>query len=194
MYWMALRSRVSSSLMRICPEIGSKWPVTNSSGCRSRTRSTDAMAVSASRYRSPRMVTRLGMCPKSGPKVFPHRQIRSSGSHITSESLVSPPGTEINSMRRPPTSSVSVSSKSRSTAGTLWPGRRLVPRRRWMAWIPVAKVSLKANALRLARYGIRRSLSSRHNVQFACATTVVSGSRTLSRPPTWSTWPWVKMM
>ena len=134
------------------------------------------------------------MCPKIGPKVFPHRQIRSSGSHSTSESLVSPPGTAISSIRRPPTFSVRVSSKSRSTVGTLCPGKRLVPSRRWMAWMPVARVFLNANALRLARYGISRSLSSRHNVQFACATTVVSGSRTLSRPPTWSTWPCVKMM
>ena len=47
----------------------------------------------ALRMRSPRIVTRLGKCPNSAENMLPTSATPSSGSHTTSESIVSPPGT-----------------------------------------------------------------------------------------------------
>ena len=48
------------------------------------------------------MVTRLATCPKSGPNKYPVSTVPESGSEMTSESVVSPPGAAISTRSRPP--------------------------------------------------------------------------------------------
>ncbi len=66
------------------------------------TRCTDATNAGALRMRSPRTVTRLGKWPNSAENMLPTSATPSSGSHTTSESIVSPPGTLTSSIGRPP--------------------------------------------------------------------------------------------
>ena len=47
--------------------------------------------------RSPRIVTRFGKWPNSAENMLPTSAMPSSGSHTTSESIVSPPGTLMHS-------------------------------------------------------------------------------------------------
>ena len=66
------------------------------------TRCTDSTNAGALRMRSPRIVTRLGKWPNNAENMLPTSATRSSGSHTTSESMVSPPGTLSSSTRRSP--------------------------------------------------------------------------------------------
>ncbi len=66
------------------------------------------------------------------------------------ESVVSPPGVAISSMRRSPTSRVNRFSTTMSAVALLC-GGSFLPNRFWIAAIPPVSRSENANALRLAR-------------------------------------------
>lgn len=135
------------------------------------------------------------MWPNSGPKVFPHRHIRSSGSQTTNESVVSPPPRYRHQLHpsaadfqdeRVREIKIDVGHALAGQAGgtetsldRLDAGAQRVFEGEGTAAGPIRDEALVV----VAPEGPVRLCDN-----------LCPGSRTLSRPPTWSTWPWVKMM